>query len=96
MIPRRKLSAVDVKRRDFVAAYARLLAGDPCCYCGAPANPKHQLDHIEPLDGDGIWEWTNLTRACNYCNASKCAKPLLEFLLYRKRWGQTRPGFRWR
>lgn len=61
-------------------AYARVLAGDPCSYCGGPAE---QVDHITPQSAGGNGDWTNLTAACGDCNNRKHAKSLLHFMLDR-------------
>lgn len=61
-------------------AYALVLAGDPCCYCGAP---MQHVDHIEPIARGGSGAWDNLTAACAACNQSKSDRPLLAFLLAR-------------
>lgn len=58
--------------------YAAALRGDPCCYCG---DPFEQIDHIDPVVHGGSHLWDNLTAACASCNARKCAKPLLLFLV---------------
>lgn len=60
--------------------YALILAGDPCCYCGAPM--KH-VDHIHPIARGGSGSWDNLTAACASCNHQKSARPLLHFMLDR-------------
>lgn len=58
--------------------YAGILMRDPCCYCGAAAEVP---DHIVPVSRDGADEWANLTAACRSCNAEKCDRPLLMYLL---------------
>jgi 5-methylcytosine-specific restriction endonuclease McrA len=62
--------------------YMVIAEGDPCAYCGGPGG---SLDHISSLVDGGQHDWTNLTGACQRCNKSKGAKPLLEYLLYRSR-----------
>jgi len=57
--------------------YRRILAGDPCSYCGAPSE---QADHIVPLSKGGAEAWDNLTAACGPCNGRKNARDLLTFL----------------
>lgn len=57
--------------------YVTMILNDPCAYCGAPAT---EIDHIDPVNGGGTGEWTNLTPSCRSCNASKHDKPLLRFL----------------
>lgn len=61
--------------------YAEVLRGDPCSYCGAPADENQTVDHIEPLHRGGSNEWENLTSACGSCNSSKHTHSLLEHLL---------------
>jgi hypothetical protein len=58
--------------------YGTILLGDPCSYCGAPAE---HLDHIDPLSREGSPDWDNLTASCVSCNTSKQARSLLGFLL---------------
>lgn len=60
-----------------VAEYARVLLGDPCSYCGGPADV---IDHIVALASGGEHEARNLTAACRRCNARKRTIPLLPFL----------------
>lgn len=60
--------------------WAYIVMGDPCAYCG---NPMEHIDHVDAVARGGHGEWDNLTAACAECNASKGAKPLLEFLRYR-------------
>jgi 5-methylcytosine-specific restriction endonuclease McrA len=55
-------------------AYAAILLGDPCSYCGGVGG---QIDHIEPVARGGSNEWDNLTAACGGCNRRKfTASPL--------------------
>lgn len=71
-------------------AYAKLLRGDPCSYCGGPGGT---IDHIRPLSGHpllppqgggiGKQNWQNYTSACLSCNREKGVRGLLEFLLKR-------------
>lgn len=58
-------------------AWARIVLGDPCSYCGAPPTG---VDHVVPLSAGGDGHWANLTSACTSCNASKHARPLLRHL----------------
>src|ERR1039458_5936508 len=72
------------RERERKAAQPRLqrmgsvLLFDPCAYCGAKAE---HLDHIQPLSAGGSSGWDHLTAACAACNQSKCARPLLTYLL---------------
>ena len=54
--------------------YAAVLLGDPCSYCGGPADT---IDHIEPTVFGGSQGWENLTAACRSCNSRKNANSLL-------------------
>lgn len=56
------------------AAFAALLLGDPCSYCGRPAET---IDHIVALNEGGANHWSNLTAACFRCNQSKRTNPAL-------------------
>jgi hypothetical protein len=64
-----------VERRE----WAKVLAADPCAYCGAA--PAGTVDHIVAAARDGDDTTENLTGACLACNSGKCATPLLLFLL---------------
>jgi 5-methylcytosine-specific restriction endonuclease McrA len=65
---------------DAAVSYVGLIAADPCVYCGGSAD---SVDHIEPISAGGTGDWDNLAPACRSCNASKKAKPLLTYLLWR-------------
>ena len=60
--------------------WAKVLAHDPCAYCGEPATG---VDHIDPIISGGLHVPDNLTACCRSCNSSKRATPLLQFLLRR-------------
>lgn len=60
--------------------YRRLIAADPCIYCGGPAGT---VDHIDAVATGGTDRWTNLAAACHSCNSSKKTKTPLEFMLWR-------------
>lgn len=62
---------------DAAVAYAQILAGDPCSYCGGPAG---EIDHIVPVAHGGTSAWVNLTAACKSCNSSKSDRKMVEFL----------------
>jgi len=62
------------------ADWRTVLLASPCAYCGAPST---QVDHIDPSSAGGIDDASNMVGACGSCNASKCATPLLEFMLGR-------------
>ena len=59
-------------------AYALVLRGDPCSYCGGP---MQHIDHIDPIALGGSGSWDNLTAACADCNHAKGARRLLDFML---------------
>lgn len=60
--------------------HIQILVGDPCSYCGAPADG---VDHIDPIAYGGSGDWENLAAACGKCNHDKLTLPLLLFLLVR-------------
>lgn len=61
-------------------AYAKILLGDMCSYCGGIAG---QIDHIAAQTCGGGGGWDNLTAACGRCNSQKHTKTLLHFMLDR-------------
>jgi len=61
--------------------WIEILAGDPCSYCGLPAE---SVDHIVPPGRGGTDEWDNLTAACLSCNSSKNNRSLWNFLGRRR------------
>lgn len=71
----RRCSAVrGLECSDEAADYVRVLALDPCSYCG---QPSQDTDHIVARDAGGSNEWDNLTAACKRCNHVKTTKSLL-------------------
>jgi hypothetical protein len=62
------------------AAYARVLLGDPCSYCGEPNAVV--IDHITPTFHGGQTTANNLTVACRSCNVRKRRKPLIQAFAY--------------
>lgn len=66
----------DPSQRD-LAAYKKLLLGDPCAYCGAPSTV---LDHVQARKRGGANDWTNLVGLCALCNTRKSARSILGFL----------------
>jgi len=53
---------------------ARERAKDRCEYCGLPSafgNPRHQVDHVIPVQHGGLTEFENLAYACAHCNRYK-------------------------
>jgi 5-methylcytosine-specific restriction endonuclease McrA len=71
----------DREERALDRSFQRVLALDPCAYCGAPAAV---LDHVTARLFDGCDDWTNRAAACRSCNSSKGALTLLGFLLRRR------------
>jgi 5-methylcytosine-specific restriction endonuclease McrA len=59
-------------------AYREFIQGDPCAYCGGPAD---STDHILPVALGGLSTADNLTAACTICNSRKRDRTLLDFLL---------------
>lgn len=59
------------------ADYCAILRGDPCSYCGAPAE---SVDHVQALAVGGSNDWDNLTAACRSCNSRKGQRSLLDFM----------------
>jgi hypothetical protein len=70
-------------------SYASVLRLDPCSYCGAVGVPM-EADHIEPFITGGSGSFENLTAVCKECNSSKCASPLLWWLLASARMQKLR------
>lgn len=60
--------------------YRRLIAADPCVYCG---DQPQAIDHITPVVRGGSDRWDNLAPICKPCNSSKNARSLLGFLMVR-------------
>ena len=52
------------------------LLGQPCAYCGKPAQ---HLDHVIPLSRGGSHSIGNLIQACASCNTSKNNKFIMEW-----------------
>lgn len=73
-MPRDRANAMTKARR---LPYGRLLLGDPCAYCGAPAEV---LDHIDAMRDGGSHGFENLTGCCSSCNNRKAQKSLLGWL----------------
>lgn len=57
--------------------YAAILAEGVCVYCAAPAT---HVDHVRPLSRGGWEHEDNLVPACAWCNLSKGALLLTEWL----------------
>lgn len=55
--------------------------GHACAYCGGP---HEQWDHVIPIARGGKHCLANLRPACSRCNFSKNAKPLAEWLAWKK------------
>lgn len=54
--------------------------GGLCAYCERELDNEFDIDHMMPLSRGGRNDWTNLALACVFCNRSKHAKTVLEFL----------------
>lgn len=63
-----------------LAAWAEILAADPCAYCGGPASG---VDHIDALAVGGENTAANFTGSCFGCNREKQARPLVLYLAER-------------
>jgi hypothetical protein len=75
---RRDSMPTTAQERALAREYVRMLAYDPCSYCGG--THKH-ADHIVPVVRGGTGVWDNFTSSCAPCNHRKTSKPLLMFLL---------------
>ena len=64
------------------------LWGDRCYICGGPLGSMH-VEHVKPRSAGGGDTLANLRPACAACNLAKGAKPLAEYLAYRKQKGET-------
>jgi hypothetical protein len=69
-----KLSAKDVRE---------LRAIGKCAVCGA-ADPRMEIDHIQPLSRGGTNHRSNLQLLCRPCNRSKMTKDMNEWLQERR------------
>lgn len=47
---------------------ARTYYGQPCAYCGQPADTA---DHVTPVEHGGTNDPTNIVAACRSCNSKK-------------------------
>lgn len=63
------------------------LWGDCCYICGGPLGSMH-VEHVKPRSAGGGDTLANLRPACAACNLAKGAKPLAEYLAYRKQKGE--------
>ena len=63
------------------------LWGDRCYICGGPLGSMH-VEHVKPRSAGGGDTLANLRPACAACNLAKGAKPLAEYLAYRKQKGE--------
>lgn len=68
--------------------WGNVLRRDPCAYCGKPST---DVDHIVARARGGTFGSENLTGACESCNSSKQARPLLAFLILRRIDDERRP-----
>lgn len=60
---------------------------DRCYICGGPLGAMH-VEHVQPRSAGGGDTLANLRPACAACNLAKGAKPLAEYLAYRKQKGE--------
>lgn len=72
---RRNLARKEITKE--AATYKKLIAADPCAYCGGTSSAT---DHIDPISRSGSGEWDNFAAACGRCNNSKHAHPLALWL----------------
>lgn len=68
------------EERALTSGWRAILLGDPCVYCGAPADG---LDHIQPRALGGGNGWINRAPACFACDHEKMHRPLMRFLVER-------------
>jgi 5-methylcytosine-specific restriction endonuclease McrA len=61
---------------------AKRIYSSQCFYCG---NSGGEMDHVLPLSRGGLHSVGNLVPACRSCNASKGAKTIMEWRLWRRR-----------
>jgi 5-methylcytosine-specific restriction endonuclease McrA len=52
--------------------------GHSCAYCGS--KERIELDHVIPISKGGTHTKDNVVPACRTCNATKCDKPLEQFM----------------
>jgi len=74
-------AAATIEDFDIMEVWER--EGYTCAYCGSTENLT--IDHIVALADGGSHSLDNLTVACQSCNSSKGAKPLIEWLLWKTR-----------
>jgi 5-methylcytosine-specific restriction endonuclease McrA len=70
--------------------FVNVLLGDPCSYCGEPADT---VDHIVAIKDGGDSDWDNLTAACINCNSRKQRQPLLIALAFRNGFTERHEGW---
>lgn len=54
-------------------AWRKLIADDPCHYCGTTTAESYEDDHYVSIANGGTDHWWNIVRACWWCNRSKGA-----------------------
>lgn len=67
--------------RSLSNTYRRVIANDPCWYCGSPGI---HFDHFYPVSKGGTDHWWNLVRACADCNLRKFTRCGTWYLLRPK------------
>ena len=60
--------------------WRKLIAEDPCLYCGTADAEVYETDHFISIANGGTDHWWNLVRACQSCNRAKLAMNGEEFL----------------
>lgn len=65
--------------------WRRLIADDPCFYCGTTDADVYEDDHYVSIANGGTDHWWNLVRACRPCNRAKAMLNGDEFLERRRR-----------
>lgn len=75
-------------RRGLEGSWGSALRHDPCCWCGerclrqcGELEPGGTVDHLDPLDLGGSWNWMNTSGSCYLCNEKRMHTPLLHYML---------------
>lgn len=66
--------------------WRKLIASDPCFYCGMAEAAAYEDDHYVSIARGGTDHWWNLVRACQPCNRAKATLSGDEFL---ERWSHA-------
>lgn len=72
-VARRAQAVQGMTEQDFAdtAEWRKLIADDPCFYCGIADAETYEDDHYVPIAKGGTSHWWNLVRACQQCNRAK-------------------------